>query len=490
MSLFFSQTFESEKNGTIRVSRFFGSTDVTVDGCFQSGRYIDRLFRKILRCIPREHPVKEVLLLGLGGGGAVREVKRRFCNARVTAVEYDPIMLEIARTMYLKPKDLVSLQVILGDAKEAVVQMEKKFDVVIVDLFFGRTLSPLLSTDEFIQSLTGRLKSDGYLLMNFFRQKDTIAPLFDRFFSRWIDCQFSLNQMALYRHFGQGRVGDPMPKGYVDRQQSRTNLEMHFAMDYRKEILGTSGCLGVRRKIGPLYVETYTGETEPVIQPFPHLRLLKWQPLTTHQKNGWVRNVFSSGAYQHGVGIITTENRDRYVTQWSLHAQRHLKKWLRDQRYEIIDVSLEAFVQSYHASKQVDWLMRTMFVQLLKDHWTQHPNNLCLFGVRDQQTQELVAGLAVVEYPDIAQSFHTVSFLHDKVRKTSIGVGLIAHWYARGITKNIRFFNFGIVWKKGDPRSYKGYSKFKRQFHLHLMIYPKPLFKFVRGSKSAIVLTS
>ncbi len=292
--------------------------------------------------------------------------------------------------------------------------------------------------------------------------------------------------MALYRHFGQGCVGDPLPEGYVDREQSRANLEMHFVLDREKEIVGTSGCLGARRKIGPLYVETYTSDTEPVIAPFPHRRLIHWQPLTTRQKPGWHRMFFSSQSMQHGVGIITQENKDQYVKQWSAHAQRHHDKWLHDSQYEIIDVSLEMFVQSYHASKKLDWLLRTMFVKLLKVHQQQHPQHLRLYGVRQRQTQAIVAGLAVVEYPDIAQSFHTISFLHDSVRKTSVGVGLIAHWYARGIENGIRFFNFGIVWRKGDPRSYKGYAKFKRQFHLYLLIYPKPLFKFVRASRSPV----
>ncbi len=210
-SVFFVRAFDSQKNGRIFVSRVFGPINVEVGGCFQSGRYIDRLFHKLLRFIPCDHPVKEVLLLGLGGGGAVREVKKRFAGAVVTAVEYDPVMIEIAKTLYLKPKDQISLQMILGDAAEAVFKMQKKFDVIIVDLFLGQTLSPLLQTDAFAQSLTGCLKKDGYLAVNFFRQKNSAAPVFDRFFSHWHDCRYLINELAIYRHFGEGHVGDPVP---------------------------------------------------------------------------------------------------------------------------------------------------------------------------------------------------------------------------------------------------------------------------------------
>jgi len=480
--LFFSQKFDSDKNGTILVSRFFGSTDVMVGGCFQSGRYINRLFHKMLKFIPSEHPVKEVLLLGLGGGSAIQEVKKRFHSAIITAVEYDPVMIEIAKTIYLKQKDQISLQIIVGDAQEVVSQMNKKFDLVIVDLFFGRIVPPMFSTDEFVQSLSNLLKKDGYLAMNFFLQKKTIAPVFDRFFSRFKDCEYSTNEMAIYRHFGEGFVGDPMPHGYIDKQQSKIHLGMKFSMNSKKEIVGLQGCLGARYKMFSLFIEDYTSDIEPVIDPFPHPRLVNWQPLTTSQKNGWHRNFTSSRNHQYGIGIITEENKDRYFKQWSSHAQRHREKWLRDERYKIVDVTLDEFVQAYHASKKIGWLMRNMFARFLKDYWTQQRNNLRLFGARDMQTNEIVAGLAVVEFQDIAQSFHTVSFIHDKARKSSIGVGLIEHWYASGIEKGIRFFNFGIVWREGDPKSYKGYSKFKRQFNLHLMIYPEPLFKFVRSN--------
>jgi len=480
--IFFSQKFYSDKNGTILVSKFFGSTDVMVGGCFQSGRYINRLFRKMLRFIPREHPVKEVLLLGLGGGSAIQEVKKRFHSSMITAVEYDPIMIEIAKTIYLKPMDQICLQIIVGDAREVVSRMNKKFDLVIVDLFFGRIVPPMFSKDEFVQSLSNLLKKDGYLAMNFFLQKNTIAPIFDRFFSRFKDCEYSTNEMAIYRHFGEGFVGDPMPHGYIDKQQSKTHLGMKFSMNSKKEIVGLPGCLGARYKMFSLFIEDYASDIEPVIDPFPHPRLINWQPLTICQKNGWHRNFTSSRNHQYGIGIITEENKDQYFEQWSSHAQRHREKWLRDERYKIVDVTLDEFVQAYHASKKLGWLMRNMFVRFLKDYWTQQSKNLRLFGVRDIQTNEIVAGLAVVEFQDIAQSFHTVSFIHDKARKSSIGVGLIEHWYASGIAKGIRFFNFGIVWREGDPKSYKGYSKFKRQFNLHLMIYPEPLFKFVRSN--------
>lgn len=469
----------SEKNGTILIHHFFGSIEICVGGCYQSGPYIDRLFKTVLKRIPRSHPVKQVLLLGLGGGGAIRELHKRFPHAKITAIEYDPVMVDIAEHVYLHAKDLTSTEIILADARDVLPGWNKTFDLILVDLFIGKSVSPLIETDVFLERLAPCLKSDGYLAVNFFLQKKTVSPVFDRFFSRWYNVRYEGNQMAVYRPFGLGNPRDPVPNGFLDKFQSRTWLQTEIDSSETKSIIGNSECLGFRTRFGILSQDYYYSDQEPIIDPLPRFRLVHWQSYTQKRNAGWLLNWLSDHEYQHGIGVITEQNRQSYAQEWSAHARRHRERWLRDDRFEIVETDLETFAHAYHASKQLDWLTRTGFVRVLAFHLKRHPQDVHLFSARDKSTHAIIAGLAVIHYGDIAQTCHTVSFIRDDARHTSVGVGLIDRWYRDGIQEGMRFFNFGLVWKKGDPNAWKGYSVFKRQFHLYLLRYPRACIKII-----------
>jgi len=419
-----------------QISDFFSRMDVS---------------RPLLNEIPEEHHVQEVLMVGLNHRGAEYRVQKRFPKAHITKIE----------------NPLVSFQ---GE--------EGKFDLILVNVFLEHVRFSVSEKEQIAKRFSHLLERDGYLSVNFFTQTST---LFDAHLSKWEHWSSFRNQYALYRHFGQGHVGDPVPEGYEDRQQSRANLEACTGSSKIYEIVGDPGRVGLRSKIGPFVSEDYFTDQEPQLEPYHLPRTIKWQPHTVSKKAGWRRHPFPGDIYQKGVGLIGPHNQDSYFKEWTKHAQRHRDKWLRDERYEMVDVSLEEFAQAYHASKKLDWLTRTGFVRVLKFHQQHQPHVLRLFCARDKQTQELVAGLALMQLDDIHQSFHTVSFICDHVRQTSVGVGLIDHWYTRGIAEGVRFFNFGIVWREGDPGAWKGYSKFKRQFNLYLIAYPKPLLKYVWG---------
>jgi hypothetical protein len=82
-----------------------------------------------------------------------------------------------------------------------------------------------------------------------------------------------------------------------------------------------------------------------------------------------------------------------------------------------------------------------------------------------------------VNYPDVGHSRHTLSFISSEARHTSLGYGLIDTWYQRALSQGIAWLDFGLVWKPGDPSEWRGYSRFKRQFHLHLHRAPRSLIR-------------
>lgn len=477
---FFDRIVNSEKNGSLNISGNIFSREIRNGWFYQSGPYVDRMFRFGLKKISKHHPVKHILLLGLGGGGVVREIKKRFKNAHITAIEYDPEMVHLCKTWYLQTKYQTDLEIHTQDAREAIFKLSAKFDLIIVDLFIDSHVSPLLASSEFVYRLHDLLNRGGYLLVNFFNEDSIFASEFAKFFFCAQMIQYRFNSLRLYRHFGQGYTGESLPKEYIDKGQSRQYLRAVAVNGKNSELIDRDNIVGVRTNIGSLYFETYVSDVEPIIKPFPFPRLIVWQPLTITRTKGWFTDSLSDKNNQHGFAILKEKE---YWKEWSHHAQRHRTRFLKDDRFTIQKVDIDAFATAYHSTRKLGWLLRTGFIRVLRHHLERHPKDVHLFGVIEKRTEKIVAGLAVIDYPDISQSFHTIAFIHPSVRHTSVGFGLIDHWYQYAREKGIRCLNFGLVWRKGNPRAWKGYSKFKRQFHLHLICYPQSLVKFVWREK-------
>jgi len=443
------EQIRSSKNGAVLLKTIFGIRSYAIGDFFLSGPYVENYFKKLLKRVPKNHKIKKALVLGLGAGGVVKKILNRFPNASITAVDYDPAMIEQANK-YLAKKYLNRLQILLGDAKDLVAKIPIKFDLIAVDLFNGKIISPVTSSFAFIKNVAAKLEKDGYLLVNFFDKKEATAKAFDKYFSRHADVGYKYNKMAIYRHFGQGNAADPLPLGFMEKSS-----EIHL-------------------KTGPFWIEKYISDYEPKIKNFSHPRIIIWQPFSNKNQKGWRRNLLSP-AEQKGIATLAP----KYWQKWSAHAQRHRQKWLNDKNYEIIEAALNDFERAYHHSKMLNKNHRSRFMGELKGHLKRR-DEVHFFAVREKNNNEIIAGLAVVNYPDISQSIHMVSFINPEFKNTSAGVGLIDYWHQQALKNKIKFLNFGLVWKKGDPKGWKGYSKFKKQFNLYLIRYPRQFFKFVR----------
>ena len=473
--IYHKEIFDSAQNTKITFKKFFGEDTITAGGCFQTSSYVNNLWRKMLRRVPREQSVKKVLLLGLGAGGCLKYIWRRFPKCAITCIEHDPVMVEIAKQTYLK--NLPLPKIILADAGKAVSELNEKFDLIMYDLFTGQQTSNLLGDDKFMKNLQRLLAKDGWSLVNFYQQKAVFAPLVDRFFSRSRDLRYSYNKMAVYRHFGQGKAGEPLPENYFDKEQSAQYLKSTFYTPSKPTFTVTPKEAIIKFKFCKITFEKHIGDLEPKVEPCDGLRLITWQPLSRTQKvRGWWRLLAGNARFQSGISIL---NQDpNYYQTWSKHALRHRRHWLKETNFTIEKIDFKEFQTAYHESKFMDPLTRKAFIRTLNYTRSRNPECLHIFGVREIDSKKILAALAVTDYPDISQSIHCISFINKKIKHTSAGFGLIDHWYQHCLEHKINFLNFGIVWKKGDPRSWQGYSKFKCQFNLHLIKYPKRLIKF------------
>lgn len=113
-------------------------------------------------------PPRSLLLLGLGGGTCLRQIRSALPDAAFTAVEIDPRMVELAgKYMEL---DRYRVTVVEADALEWIQQAGDTFDVVIDDLYHARgddVERPRAVTSTYLRSLKRLLTPEGSLAMNF-----------------------------------------------------------------------------------------------------------------------------------------------------------------------------------------------------------------------------------------------------------------------------------------------------------------------------------
>jgi spermidine synthase len=120
-------------------------------------------FRRVSYHTPR------VLLLGLGAGGSIPLLHKQFYNCDITAVEHDPAMVALTRTVGAY-KPFPFPYVVEEDASTAVHQLSGLFDIIIIDLFNGPEPSLLATDKAFLQALKKLLSHTGTLLINVYKR--------------------------------------------------------------------------------------------------------------------------------------------------------------------------------------------------------------------------------------------------------------------------------------------------------------------------------
>ncbi|WFB34809.1 fused MFS/spermidine synthase [Kiritimatiellota bacterium B12222] len=113
-------------------------------------------------------PINRLLMLGLGGGTVLRQLRNFLPDTHFTAVEIDGEMIRLAQK-YME-LDQTDVTVIHDDAFAYLEQETHCFDVIIDDLYRCGTHDverPALVDAPLVQSHCERLTDEGSLVMNF-----------------------------------------------------------------------------------------------------------------------------------------------------------------------------------------------------------------------------------------------------------------------------------------------------------------------------------
>jgi len=183
----------SLRNGAITVKTFFGRPEVFVAGYDQSTAYMRSLWRKSLQQLSSAS-VDHVLMLGLGIGASLPEIRKRFPKAKITVVEWDPVMTNLFREFF--PND--TAEILEGDAAEIVPQLKGRFDLIMVDLYTGQQPALILYQDAMVQSIAEALAPDGFCILNAFADL-SLLTIFERKLKRLKTWKYRYNNLALYQ---------------------------------------------------------------------------------------------------------------------------------------------------------------------------------------------------------------------------------------------------------------------------------------------------
>lgn len=132
----------------------------------------NRVWGKVVELVKEHRPnAKDILMFGLGGGTMAHLFEQELPEARLTIVEIDKVMVEVAKKFF-EIDTIPNLSVITADALRVVSEPEKfnlvkdSFDVVIVDIYCGEEYPDLGKHGTFFNGIKWFLRPGGLVVFN------------------------------------------------------------------------------------------------------------------------------------------------------------------------------------------------------------------------------------------------------------------------------------------------------------------------------------
>jgi len=171
LSFFLPQTLtkvDSPINGLIIVEKFLGKNRISVAGFWQSGEYSKGVMRRALRNLSHKRDlVKNILLLGVGGGSAIEVVNRLFPEAQITGVDNDFRMIEIGKK-YFNLGKAKNLNITIADAYKFLLncKRQKIYDIILTDLYIGCNYPSFVGKKNYLNRVKQLLADGGVYIFN------------------------------------------------------------------------------------------------------------------------------------------------------------------------------------------------------------------------------------------------------------------------------------------------------------------------------------
>ncbi|MES2558908.1 MAG: hypothetical protein V4590_04170 [Bacteroidota bacterium] len=174
-------TYNSHLNGKLEVWLVNGKLILNSAHANQSYDSLHHVFKHVFEEIQLEHqPVHHVLLLGLGAGSVAEIIEEELVmNCKITAVEKDPLMIELG-IKYFDITRFRQLQIVLDDALHYVQNCKQQFELIIIDLFVDNQVPEPFTSESFLTDLNRLLSREGFVLFNMIVQTPSQLEQFKR----------------------------------------------------------------------------------------------------------------------------------------------------------------------------------------------------------------------------------------------------------------------------------------------------------------------
>jgi spermidine synthase len=168
---------QSKYNGNIQVVQVGSTRKIKVDGVEQSVNHTSESSKRLVwgrmaEVLKEEEPeLKNILLLGLGGGTVAHLISEKFKDIELVSVEIDQKMVDVARE-YFDLDNIPNHRIIVDDALRVVVEPETYnlhpgyFQALYVDIFIGEKYPDLGSSGNFIAAVKRMVTSGGLVIFN------------------------------------------------------------------------------------------------------------------------------------------------------------------------------------------------------------------------------------------------------------------------------------------------------------------------------------
>lgn len=129
---------------------------------------------------PDAAPPADALLIGLAGGTVARQLTAAYGPIPIVGVEIDPEIIKVARD-YFALDELPNVEVVAADGRYALKTSDRLFDLIGVDAYRQPYIPFQLTSREFFQEVSDRLRPQGVAVVNAgrtatdFRLVDTLA---------------------------------------------------------------------------------------------------------------------------------------------------------------------------------------------------------------------------------------------------------------------------------------------------------------------------
>ncbi|HWA52099.1 MAG TPA: fused MFS/spermidine synthase [Patescibacteria group bacterium] len=147
------------------IKDFAWGTYIQSGGLTQSGGIVTKIWKETLKKVIDIKPVAEnILILGLGGGSAAKLVSQYWVNSKITGVDINKKIVELGKK-YLK-LDENSIGIQIQDAYGFILTTDKKYDLILVDLYNGDKFPEEFESEKFIKSVKSKLTKGGIVVFN------------------------------------------------------------------------------------------------------------------------------------------------------------------------------------------------------------------------------------------------------------------------------------------------------------------------------------